>query len=555
MSSWDLVLDIVLLLLACLVTGAVFSRFRQSPLVGYLVAGMLVGGPGSLDVIRAEAHIETIAELGVAMLLFNLGLEFSWRQLETLGRRTLGCGAIQVVVTALAAFLVAKLLGLGTTQAIVVGAMLSLSSTAAVLRILAEQKEIDSSYGRNSIAVLLVQDIAVVPLAILVTLLSQGGTFVDVAINVGRIVGLAALLVIALYVLLNYVAVWALNAIAVEPNRELTILLAVVVGLGSTWAAHAVGLSPALGAFIAGMFLGNSAFATQIRADISSLRVVLLTLFFGAVGMVADPIWMFWNFPLVAGIAGLILAIKAAIVFAIFRAAGHGKGMSLATALCLSQVGEFAFVLGNIGKGNGIVDDDLYTLLVSSAIVTLLVTPYLVQSAPIAALWIERISRTSRGRQIPQTDSADKAPDIVIIGFGSAGQTVGSALCDSGRRILVIDLSIAGSRVAESLGFSAHIGDASSSDVLEHAHVYSAKLVVITVPARSSAISILQNVRSRSPLAHIVVRSRYQIHRLDFEAVGADMVVGDEELVGRSIAEHVCSQVNAWPAPHAVESD
>lgn len=547
MESWDLVLDIVLLLLACLVAGAIASRLRQSPLVGYLVAGMFLGGPGSFRIIHGEEHIETIAELGVAMLLFGLGLEFSWRQLESLGRRILICGVIQVAATAVVAFGVAKQMGLSWIQAIVVGAMLSLSSTAAVLRMLIERKEIDSSYGRTSVGVLLVQDMAVIPLAILVTLFSLGGDFVTVATHIGVTLGMAVLLIGVLYLVLNFVAVWALNALAVEPNRELTILLAVVVGLGATWAAHSAGLSPAIGAFVAGMFLGNSQFATQIRADIASLRVVLLTLFFGAVGMVADPVWMFWNFPLVFGIAALILVAKAAIVIAIFRGAGQSIGTSVAAGICLAQVGEFAFVLGNIGKNNGIIEPELYTLIVSSSILTLLATPYLVQSAPRAALWIERLVRGKSSAPDSGERLGRTTPDVVIIGFGSAGQTVGEMLGSCGRPILVIDLNIAASSIAESMGFAVQIGDACSSDVLEHGQVYSAKLVVITVPARSAALTILESVRVRSPLAHIVVRSRYQIHRTDFEDAGADVVIGDEELVGRSIGEHVCAQVATWP--------
>jgi CPA2 family monovalent cation:H+ antiporter-2 len=549
MNFWDLVLDIVVLLTACMLAGAVFSRLRQSPLVGYLVAGMLLGGPGSFRLIRAEEHIETIAELGVAMLLFSLGLEFSWRRLQALGMRTLVCGVAQISATTLVAIVVALLLGQPLIKAVVIGAMLSLSSTAAVLRMLTDLKEIDSSYGRNSVAVLLVQDMAVVPMAILVTLLATGGTALEVVQSVFVLLGWTVVLVGSLFVLLNYVAVWLLKAIAVEQNRELTILLAVVTGIGATWAAHAVGLSPALGAFIAGMFLGNSPFATQVRADISSLRVVLLTLFFGAVGMVADPIWIVRNLPLLLGLAALILAVKTAIVTVLFRFAGYHLGVALATGLCLSQVGEFAFVLGSIGKQNGILNDDLYTLIVSCSIVTLLATPYIVQSAPAAAHWIEGFVRRAGGGTMGNDQVAERPPEIVIIGFGAAGQRVGTALGPCDRKILVIDLNAAAARTAESMGFSTAIGDASITEVLEHAQVYSAKLVAITVPARSAAITILHHVRSRSPLAFIVVRSRYQIHQSDFEQVGADAVVGDEDLVGRNIAEQVCAQVATWPPP------
>lgn len=544
MDSWSLLLEIVLLLGACLALGGICSKLRQSPLVGYLLAGMLLGGPGSVHVIKAESHIDAIAELGVALLLFSLGLEFSWNRLKGLGQSALASGAVQVIATAVVGLGCGMLFGLTLTEAIVVGAMVSLSSTAAVLRVLVERGEIDSGYGRNALAVLLVQDMAVVPLAILVALLAEGGTPTEVALSVARILGLALALIAALYVLLNFVAVKALQALSVEQNRELTVLLAVVVGLGSTWAAHAAGLSPALGAFVAGMFLGGSPFATQIRADVSSLRVVLLTLFFGAVGMVADPMWIVQHIPIVLGVAGLIVVAKAALVWGIFRMFGQPHGTALATGLCLGQVGEFAFVLGNSAKSGAVITSELATLLVSSSIVTLFLTPYLVMLAPRAALWIERFAGDA-ARSLRQHDGDAFHPEIFIVGFGPSGQAIGQKLAGTDRRVLVMDLNPAGKRAAEALGMRGVIGDATSLEVLQHAHIDSATIVVITVPARMAALTVLENVRALAPTATVIVRSRYQLHQPDFAAAGADVVVGDEQEVGMGLCEQVQQQLAA----------
>jgi CPA2 family monovalent cation:H+ antiporter-2 len=557
MDSWKLLLEVVLLLGACLALGGICSKLRQSPLVGYLLAGMLLGGPGSVHVIEAESHIDSIAELGVALLLFSLGLEFSWKRLAGLGRHSLLSGAAQVITSVLAGLLIGMLLGRSPKESVVIGSMVGLSSTAAVLRVLVERGEIDSSYGRNALAILLVQDVAVVPLAILVTLLSEGGTPGEVAVSVTRILGLALGLIAALYLLLNYVAVRALHALSIEQNRELTLLLAVVVGLGATWSAHAAGLSPALGAFVAGMFLGGSPFATQIRADVSSLRVVLLTLFFGAVGMVADPAWIIGHVPIVLGVAGLILVLKSALVWAVLRAFGQPDGTALATGLCLSQVGEFAFVLGSSAKSGGVISDNLSSLLVSSSIVTLFLTPYLVQFAPRAALWIERLRSGPSTRRAGVADEAQH-PEIVIIGFGPAGQAVGRELAGLSRRVLVLDLNPAAKSTAEAMGLRGEIGDAGSLDVLEHCHVGAAEMVVITLPARTAALTVLENVRSLAPTAVIIVRSRYQLHQPDFSAAGADIVIGDEQEVGSGLCDQVRQQLAAWAesrsAKEAVDS-
>lgn len=538
MDSWNLLLEIVLLLGACLILGTVCSWLKQSPIVGYLTAGMILGGPGSLGLLHAQQDIEAIAELGVALLLFSLGLEFSWRRLIRLGSRTLLSGAIQVAVTVVLGTLVALLFGLGVKEAVAIGAMLSLSSTAVVLRVLIDRGDIDSLHARNSVAILLVQDMAVVPLAVLMTLLSEGGTPLEVALSLVKILALASGLIAALYVLLNQVAVRALNAMTVEQNRELTVVLAIVVGLGASWAAHAVKLSPALGAFIAGMFLGSSPFAVQLRADVSSLRTVLLTLFFGAVGIVADPVWIVKHLPFVLSVAALIITLKTAVVWGILKKIGQSHSVALATGLCLSQVGEFAFVLGTAGREGGVVSKEVHLTVVSATIATLFVTPYLVALAPTAGNWLERRRKTAASPSAP-SESEHPQPDVLIIGFGPAGQAVGRALAGKEHKVLVLDVNPQGKLLAESLGLIGQIGDATQFEVLEHAHVRDVRIVVITLPSRSAALTVLQTVKQLAPQAHIVVRSRYQLHLAEFEQAGADAVIGDEEQVGYRLSAYV----------------
>jgi CPA2 family monovalent cation:H+ antiporter-2 len=545
-DAWVLLADIVVLLAASLLLGAVFSRFRQSPLVGYILAGMVLGGPGSIQVVRSPQAIEAIAELGVSLLLFSLGLEFAWSQLKKLGTRTLAAGTLQVLVTTVLGAVAGFVAGLPGKEAVAVGAMVSLSSTAVVLRVLVERAESDSAHGRNCLAVLLVQDMAVVPLAMLVAMLGGGESLGEVAANTGKILLLAVGLIAGLYLILNKIAVHALGRLTLERNRELTIILAIVTGLGSAWVAHSVGVSPALGAFISGMFLGSSPFATQIRADISSLRVVLLTLFFGAAGMVADPLWILQNLPLVLGISLLLMIGKAAILSGIFRALGQAAPIAAATGISLAQIGEFAFVLGSIGRANGVLAGETYLLIVSVAIVTLIASPLLLPAAPSLGMRFASLLRGSRLYSFPKRDSQTRAPDVVIIGFGPAGQIAAQAFLGRGQRVLVIDLNRDGVKKAQELGLDGHVGDATQIDVLEHAKVDSAKAVVITVPHHRSAIRILEQVRRLAAHAHVVVRSRYQRHTEDFAMAGAHVVIGDEEQIGDSLGGHL----RAWLASH-----
>ncbi|MEZ6131026.1 MAG: cation:proton antiporter [Planctomycetaceae bacterium] len=537
MDLWTILRDVVVLLGACLLFGGVFSRFRQSPIVGYLLAGMLLGGPGSVHAVGSEQEIEAIAELGVALLLFSLGLEFSVSRLRKLGAKPILGGVAQIGVTIALGYAGAKLFGLPAREAIALGAMVALSSTAVVLRILMERSEMEMPHGNNSLGVLLTQDMAVVPLALLMTILGGEGQADQIAWNIARLLMMAGGLITALF-LLNKVAVLALGTLTLHRNRELTVLFAVVTGLGSAWASHAVGISPALGAFVAGMLLGSSAFATQIRADVSPLQVVLLTLFFGAAGMVADPLWIVKNAHIVAVVVGMITLGKLAVIWALFALLGQTTRVAFATGVCLAQIGEFAFVLGTIGRTSGVVTEATYALIVSAAIVSFFLSAVLVPMAPRLGDWMARAMRSSDGDGSSAHVRAEP-PDVVIIGFGPAGQIASRALVDSHLRVTVLDLNHAGVQVAQHLGFHAEVGDATQNEVLEHARLAECKVVVITIPHHKSALTVLSQIRSHSPHVHTIVRTRYEVFQDDFKIAGADVITGDEQQVGESLATHL----------------
>jgi len=547
MESWTLLFDIVLLLGGCILAGGIFARLGQSPMIGYLLAGMLLGGPGSLHVIHTEHTIEQISELGVALLLFSLGLEFSFGRLRSLGVRTLAAGALQVILTTLCAGLLAFPLTHSMNESIAIGAMISLSSTACVLRVLMERAELETPHGRNTLAVLLVQDVAVVPLAILMTMLAQGGSTSEIAMDVGRILLTATGLVLGLYIGLNLIAVKLFGTLTLERNRELTMVLAVVVGLGAACLAAMAKVSPSLGAFIAGMFLGSSKFASQIRADISSLRTVLLTLFFGSAGMMGDPVWFAMHLPVVLGVTALIIAVKAGVVWGILKNLGQPSHVAAATGFCLAQIGEFAFVLGNIGQQNGVLGEETFKLMVSAIIATLFVSPYLV---PNALRLGGIVSRLTGGKMMKKTASEQdhvSRPDVLIIGFGPSGQLAGEPFIGRPESVHVVDLSRRCLKKAVEFGFTAHRGDAAQAEILEHVHVASAKVVVITIPDHEGSFRILNEIRQLAPHAHTIVRSRHQRYTLEYQTAGANAVVGDEEEVGAGLGVEITKWLTSQP--------
>ncbi len=286
MDLWAPLLNILILLAAAIVLGALCEHFRQSPLLGYLLAGALLG-PNALDLLPSHEAVTAIAELGVALLLFTIGLEFSWRRLRDIGPVALGGGTLQVVLTAAITAGICMVIGLGPRTSVAFGAVIALSSTAAVLQLLATRAEIDSVHGRYAVGILLLQDIAVVPLVLLITVLSSGGSIAEVGWDIIWAVGLAAVLVGALHVLISHLLPLLLGARIADRYSDLPILLAVVTPVGAAWLSHTLGFSPVLGAFVAGMLLAESPFATQIRANIIPFRTVFLTLFFSSIGLPA----------------------------------------------------------------------------------------------------------------------------------------------------------------------------------------------------------------------------------------------------------------------------
>ena len=545
MELWDVLFDILVLLGGALALGVLCERLRQSPILGYLAAGTLLG-PNAMQIVSSADEVSALAELGVALLLFTIGLEFSWPRLKRLGAAALGGGAGQVLITMGIGAGCALGFGVSWKTAIAIGAIVALSSTAVVLRLLISRAEIESAHGRHALGILLMQDVAVVPLVLLVTVLGGEGSAQQVGTDVLLAIGGAAVLVVVLYVLLNKVAPKIMGLGELQRNRDLPILLAIVIGLGSAWGSHKLGLSPALGAFVAGMILAESPFATQIRADIGSIRTLLVTLFFGSIGMLGDPAWFISHLPAVLGLVGAIVVGKSAVIWVVLRVFGLTNRNALAAGICLAQVGEFSFVLAAVARGT-VIGEELFTLIISTTIVTLFLTPYLVAWGPRVARVVvgnlERAGVLKAGSVGGDDDLSSSSGVLIVVGFGPAGEAVGTTLDGYGDRVSVIDLNPRSVRLAQRLGFSGHIGNAAQAEVLVHAGIEHAIAVVVTVPDPGAAREIVELVRTLAPDVHVIVRSRYHRYFADLQQGGADEVVDEEQIVGAILASRMRAQI------------
>src|ERR1043165_5772231 len=387
MDFWTILSGVLVLLGAAFVAGAVFERLGQSAELGYLLAGLILG-PNAVGLAsgQEEGAITNLAELGVALLLFAIGLEFSLRRLWRLGRVGLIGGTAQVLVTVAIAGGIAGLCGLHAQAAVGIGAIVAFSSTACVLRVLADRGQIDSVHGRSALGILLLQDVAVIPLVLIISMLGQGAVSVpDLLLGMGRSAGLFVGMTVGFWIVATFVLPRVLSTSALLGSRELLILLAALLALGSAWAAHSIGISPAIGAFVAGMVMAESPYAMQARADIGPLRTVFVTLFFVSIGMLGNPAWIAENAlaVLIAGV--LVIGGKALIAAVVIRALRVPWSEALATAVCVAQIGEFSFIVAQqVFLRPGTPQDRLlFNLVVSVSVVSLLLTPYLVRLAPL----------------------------------------------------------------------------------------------------------------------------------------------------------------------------
>ena len=544
MEFWHIVGDITVLLSVAVVLGIVAEKIGLSGIVGYLIAGTIVG-PSMLNLIASDENaIVSIAEIGVALLLFTIGLEVNGQRLKQLLGKNMPIGVLQVVITGGFGYAVAKLFGASTSPSLIVGAMCALSSTAVVSRVLQNRSELDAAHGRLTFSVLLVQDLAIVPLMLLVAFLQESPDDVTLVSQVG----VAGAKLIALFVVIFLIGILVLprffGAALIRRSSEFPVILGIVTALASMWLADELSMSPALGAFIAGLILAGTPFASQIRGDMAPLKYIFLTLFFACTGMLADLPWLLeayhwlWTIGVVAG----IVVGKSAIVWMIAMFWKQPRRVSIASGLCLAQIGEFSFVIGAEALNAGILDKGLFQLMMSSSLITLLLAPFLIARARPIAKSID----TALGGDGPigvREETKSVQNHVVVIGYGVAGKAVVADLLESGQQVLVIDMGPSGVKQANIDGAISILGNSQRREVLEHAGVRSAKLLVCTLPDHRSAALSIQQVRAFASSIPIVARARYSIHASELSTAGADVVVDEEKCVGHSISKESLLQV------------
>lgn len=526
--------DVIIFLLATVVIVPVFERLRASPLVGFLLVGAVVG-PHGLAVIDDVQAVQSLAELGVVVLLFTVGLEITLWRIRTMSPAVLALGLGQMAATGLAVAAVALAVGVDLAGALAIGGALALSSTAVVLQLMIERHELATGFGRTALAILLLQDIMVGPLLIVIPALGAAAVSVWTALGVGMLKAVAVLTAFFVVGRLMLRPLFRVVERARAPELSMAVVLFVVIGTGL--AAHAAGLSMALGAFMAGMLLADTEYRHKVAEDIQPFRGLLLGLFFMNVGMIINVELLAEQAATVAALVAALLLGKAAILFVGARLAGLRTVVSIRLGMVLCQGGEFAFVLLTLAMIEGVLDPEPVQLLILAVVVTMALTP------PLAAA-AARLARRFQPDELPglpvlREKAAGLRGHVVVAGFGRAGRAAANRLAGESAPFLVLDTNANKVIDGNARGLPVFHCDATDPEVMEAAGVPEAHTVIVALGEARGAEHLVALLRYLFPELQILARARDEAQGRALVRAGADDVVVEVQHPGERLAARV----------------
>ena len=509
--------------------------------MAYLAVGILAGQDG-FAWLEMTSQIHFIAELGIVFLLFSLGLEFSIPRLMAMRHIVFGVGAMQMVLTTIVTFILLWLFGLSVLAAFSIGSLVALSSTAIVVKQISGSAMLRSRQGQLSIGVLLFQDIAVVPLLIALPLLANGSEN-SLSLTLSFAFGKGLLVIALLMAIGKWVLPRVFNEVALTRSDELFVLTTLLVALFAGALTSAFGLSMALGAFLAGMMLGESEYRHQLEADIRPFRDILMGLFFITIGMQLDMQYVFAN--LVWILIGLVvlLVLKTIITFFAAKTFGESSKNSLATGLMLCQMGEFSFVLISLALTHSLLDTSNASFLLAVGVLSMAITPYLIDHAITISQRIDALFN----RNTAESESHDFSDDefsgmknhVVICGYGRVGQTIARFLKAEAIPFIAIDSDAVRVKEAQAAGENIRFGQAKQKEVLKGANIANCRLLIITFAEKATALAIVDSAKQLAPKLKVLVRMRDDKHLVELKNSGVTEVVPEKLEASLMLVSHV----------------
>ncbi|MBV6522529.1 MAG: putative cation/proton antiporter YbaL [Gemmatimonadaceae bacterium] len=528
--------DLVLLIAVALPVIVIATRFHVPSLVGFLLTGIAIG-PHALGLVREIESVNTLAQVGAVLLLFAVGLELSLSRIVRLGRLILRGGFGQLVGTTVVVAGVTLLAGTSVNHAILYGALVTLSSTAIILKVYADRGELDSAHGRVVVAILLFQDLCVVPLMVLLPLLA--GTEQGLG-AIGRAIAITVTVTGGLLLVGRFVIPKALERVVALRSQEIFTLCILAIGLGAAYLTSIFGLSLALGAFVAGLVIAESEFGLQALTDVLPFRDTFSGIFFTSVGMLLDVHYFLAHLWFMLGVAIGIVILKALIGYIVVRVVRRSARVGIIAGIGLAQVGEFSFVLASMAASIGLMGSDQYQLLLGASILTMLIAPFAVAWAPdVAELLL-------RNRAMPTMEWATREARIVkpledhviIVGYGLNGENLARVLRRSGIRYTILESNGQVVRRARLEREPIVFGDGTRAEVLDRVGIHRARVVVFAIASLGDERRGVAVARQLNPKVHIVARTRYVVEIDELRSLGADEVVPEEfetsiEIFGR----------------------
>ena len=558
--------DLVVIMGFGVLIVTLFHRFKLPSIAGFILAGTLVG-PQGLGLVDDIHQVEILAEVGVALLLFGIGLELSLEKLRRLWKLILMGGFLQVSLSILVAFVISKLYGLPSNTAVFIGFFVALSTTAIVLRGLQQRGEVDAPHGRFTLGILVFQDFSVVPMMLAIPLLSGlGSSTQDLLGTVLRSVAI----VVGVLCAARLIVARVLHLIAKTRQRHLFILSVFLICIGVAWLITSSGASLAIGAFLAGLVVAGSEYRHQALADLISFREVFSSLFFVSVGMLLAPKVIFENIIAILILIAAIMVGKSVIVFITAIIIRMPLRVCLLAAVALAQVGEFSLVLSYAAQGTGLIQESLESNLLSAAIISMFLTPLAISCGPYLAAGVGRLRvLTGLLKVFTAEDAAHRIrtmrDHVIVGGYGFAGLELAQALQECEIPYVIADLNVENVRKAARNGVHAYFGDITSYEVLERLGASRAKELTLAINDPGAAERAVKVARSLAPSLYIVVRTYYLLDIKQLLAAGADEVISAEreaaaEVTSRLLIRHqveprkIADQVSRIRSRHEEES-
>jgi len=525
--------DIVIIFGLSIAVLFLCHRLHVPAIVGYLMTGILAG-PHGLGLIGGVHEVEILAEIGVVLLLFTIGIEFSLKSLLQIKRLVLIGGPLQVLLTLFAAFIMARQLGQPFSESIFIGFLISLSSTAIVLKLFQERAEIDSPHGRTALGILIFQDIIIVPMILLTPLLAGSTGNLAESLIILSVKGIGIILFVIISA--RWIVPYLMYQIARTRSRELFLLSIVALCLAVAWLTYHVGLSLALGAFLAGLIISESEYSGQALGNILPFRDVFTSFFFVSIGMLLDVGFLFQRPGLIAVIALCILTLKAIIVGFATVLLGFPLRTTILVGLALSQIGEFSFILSKTGIEYGLLAGNPYQLFLAVSVLTMAATPFIIALAPHVADLALRAPLPRRLKaglyfapSITSTETKIHQKDhLIIVGFGLNGRNVARSAKAVGIPYVIIEMNPETVRIEKLKGEPIYYGDAIQEAVLEHARIKKARVLVVVISDATATRRIIEIARRLNPTLYIIARTRFLQEMKHLYELGANEVIPEE---------------------------